>query len=175
MNVAMNAAQIHVRPERSDDHAAIRTVLEAAFRTPAEAGLVQQLREDGDLVLALVAQHANGRVVGHIAFPRLGIAGQGRVTRCVALAPLGVMPEMQRRGIGAALVETGLDMLARKGETLVLVLGDPAYYQRFGFAADAAEAFESPYSGPHLMAKPLVPDAPTEGVVRYPRAFADLG
>jgi putative acetyltransferase len=166
----MSASVALVRPERRSDAPAVRALLTAAFAGTAEADLVERLRADGDLLLALVAEQAD--VVGYIAFSRLVVEGTGHGDPAIALAPLAVAPAVQRCGIGTALMRTGLDMFTKAGEALVFVVGDPSYYGRFGFVS--ADGFASPYAGPHFMARALAPDAPTAGVVRYPRAFADL-
>ena len=163
-----------IRPERTDETAAIRSVLAAAFASIAEANLVEQLRRDGDLVLALVAEE-DGTVRGHVAFPRLGIEDGAGTHSAVGLAPVGVAPERQRRGVGSALIREGHRRLAAQGESLVFVLGHAAYYPRFGYSADAAAPFESTYSGPHFMALRLNENAPRAGKVRYPAAFDQPG
>jgi putative acetyltransferase len=159
-----------VRPARSSDAPAVRALLTAAFGGTAEADLIERLRDDGDLLLALVA--VQGDVVGYVAFSRLVVEGTSHADPAIALAPLAVAPAMQRQGIGAALTRAGLDMFTRAGEALMFVVGDPAFYGRFGFAS--ADAFAAPYAGPHFMVRRLAPHAPSAGVVRYPRAFADL-
>ena len=163
-----------IRPERALDAAAIRAVLKAAFGGAAEAELVERLRADNDLVLALVAVDADGPV-GHLAFPRLTVATSDGEVAAVGLAPLAVAPAHQRRGIGSALARTGLDMLAASRETLVFVLGEPDYYARFGFDAAAGADYSSTYAGPYFMALRLAAHAPRRGAVRYPQAFARLG
>jgi putative acetyltransferase len=77
--------------------------------------------------------------------------------------------------VGSALVRHGLVLLAERGERVVFVLGDPAYYGQFGFDAAAAAPFMSPYRGPHFMVLQLAQTAPLDGTVRYPPAFAELG
>jgi putative acetyltransferase len=132
------------------------------------------MRRDGDIVLALVAIDAQA-VVGHVAFPRLRIENAGRELAGVGLAPLAVSETHRRRGVGAALVREGLDRLRAQGETLVFVLGDPAYYTRFGFALETARPFTCVYAGSYFMALRLSDAAPGNGAVRYPAAFDDLG
>jgi putative acetyltransferase len=171
----MTSADVVIRPEQPHDAAAVRTTLAAAFGGNAEADLIDRLRNDGDLVLALVAEQADRQIVGTIAFPRLAVAHDSRTFDAVGLAPLAVMPAAQRRGIGAALTRQGLAMLAARGETLVFVLGDPVYYRRFGFDAAAAAGFTCTYAGPYFMARTLGAGAPVAGDVRYPAAFANLG
>ena len=114
------------------------------------------------------------------AFPRLSVESASphtdrRSFPAVALAPLAVAADLRRRGIGAALVRRGLALLAERGEQLVFVLGDPAYYARFGFDPGAAGSFQSPYAGPRFMALRLARSAPMNGIVRYPPAFRPLG
>lgn len=90
-----------------------------------------------------------------------------------ALAPLAVLPEYQRRGLGAELIARGLDLLRENGERIVLVLGHPEYYPRFGFSAENARNLESPFPPEAYMALELIPGAldGVRGKVKYPRAF----
>jgi len=131
---------IAIRPEGPDDAAAIHAVIEIAFlgmpfADGDEPHLPARLREDGDLALSLVAEDAE-RIVGHIAFSPVTIAGGA--TGWYGLAPLSVLPELHGQGIGSALAKRGIaDMQARGAHGLV-VLGDPAYYSRFGFENDPA-------------------------------------
>lgn len=159
----------HIRPERAGDAARVRALLQAAFGGRVEAQVVDELRRDGDMVLALIAER-DGEAAGYVAFARLDLDLGGRTVPATGLAPLGVRPELQRRGIGAALVREGLARLKDRGERLVFVLGDPAYYGRFGFAV--MERFVSRYAGPYFQALALAPDAPVAGRVSYPRAFS---
>ena len=119
-----------VRAESPADHTAIRQVNEAAFGTSKEADLVDSLRSDGHALLSLVAGAA-GRIVGHIFFARIWIEGPGQHLQVVALAPMAVVPDYQRHGIGSRLVREGLDRLRALGERIVIVVGHPDYYPRF--------------------------------------------
>jgi putative acetyltransferase len=163
-----------IRSERAADAPAIRPILIAAFAGAAEADLVENLRADHALVLALAAEQA-GAICGYVAFPRLVVETPDGLSQAVGLAPLAVAPDLQRRGIGGALVREGLRLLAARGEQLIFVLGDPAYYSRFGFDPAAARPFESAYAGPHFMALRRNENAPPGGKVRYPAAFDQLG
>lgn len=159
-----------IRDERAADRAAVRAVTEAAFGRQAEAELVERLRADGDAEIALVAEE-EGRVVGHILFSRMAAP-----FRALGLAPVSVMPKRQGCGIGSALIGAGLARAGKEGWEALFVLGDPAYYGRFGFTAAAAAPFRCAYSGPHLMALPLVEPLPAGGGdVSYAPAFASLG
>lgn len=161
-----------IRPEMQRDGSSVRAVLEAAFGGTVEADLTERLRADGDLVQALVAELPEG-VVGYVAFPRLTLATDGRNIPVAGLAPVGVSPAMQRQGTGSALIRAGLARLKDRGEGLVFVLGEPGYYDRFGF--EVMPGFVSPYVGPYFQTLRLSPNAPSSGTVSYPRAFADLG
>jgi putative acetyltransferase len=161
----------HVRAERADDHAAIRSVHLAAFPTPAEADLVEQLRKDGDAFLSLVAVETD-RIVGHVLFSRMSVDADARQLSALALAPVAVIPDRQGRGIGSALVEAGIEQTASKQIDMIFVLGEPAYCGRFGFDAKAAAPFASPYAGPYLQARAIngfVP--PLSGRATYSPAF----
>jgi putative acetyltransferase len=121
-----------IRPERPADAAAIRRVLEAAFPTVAEARLVELLRAGEHLLVSMVAEEDEA-IVGHIAFSPVQIDGQAIKGIGLGLAPLAVLPAQQRRGIGLSLVREGLAACGRAGYGFVVVLGEPAYYRRFGF------------------------------------------
>lgn len=161
-----------IRSARDDDAPTIRTILVAAFAGGAEADLVDRLRADGDLALALAAE--DGGLCGCVAFPKLMVDDDGRTHDAAGLAPIAVMPGRQQQGIGGALVRRGHRLLAARGVSLIFVLGDPAYYARFGYSRDAAAAFESAYAGLYFMALRLNEKAPKSGKVRYPAAFDGL-
>jgi putative acetyltransferase len=163
-----------IRRETAGDVAAIRQVVRAAFEGDDEADLVDRLRADGDLILSLVAEQ-DGQVIGHIAFSRLSITNDFAVTPGVSLAPVAALPEMQRIGAGRALIEAGHDQLRHAGETVVFVLGDPAYYSRFGYSVNGADAFDCIYAGPYFQWLRLSSQAPATGVIAYASAFGGLG
>ncbi|MGA2135999.1 MAG: N-acetyltransferase [Bryobacteraceae bacterium] len=112
-------------------------------------------------------------VVGHILFSDLLIETEHAVTHAVSLAPMAVITQYQRQGIGSELVRRGLELCRERGKSIVVVLGHPAYYPRFGFSAELAKNLRGPYSGNAWMALELVPGAldGVEGTVRYPKAF----
>jgi putative acetyltransferase len=124
------------------------------------------------VLLSLVAE-IDGRVVGHILFSRMWIDTADGVVDAVALAPIAVLPECQRQGIGGQMIRTGLDLLRRRGERIVIVLGRPDYYSRFGFSVDKARDLDSPFPPHSYMAMELQPGAVDgiRGKVRYPVAF----
>jgi putative acetyltransferase len=162
-----------IRPETTADQDAIRQVNRLAFGQDDEARLVDALRDGGYVRVSLVAEQA-GQVVGHILFSDLPIiTGAGSVP-ALALAPMAVLPEFQRQGIGSALLRTGADECRRCGQRIVVVLGHPNFYPRFGFSPKLAERLASPFPGGEaFMALELVPGAlgGVTGTVQYPPPF----
>ncbi|CRY56154.1 MULTISPECIES: GNAT family N-acetyltransferase [Yersinia] len=124
-----------IRVEIPVDAPGIDALLRQAFKRDDEAELVQQLREDGLLTLGIVATDDEGGVVGYAAFSPVEIGGEDR--QWVALAPLAVEESLRRQGLAEKLVYEGLDSLNEFGYAAVVVLGEPAYYQRFGFVPAA--------------------------------------
>lgn len=170
--VRIEPVDVVVRPETSSDYPAIRHVNEAAFSGAAEAGIVEALRTEDAVLLSVVAESA-GTVVGHILFSRMSIVTPSASIPAVALAPLAVRPSHQRQGIGGKLVRHGLSRLHEMGERIVIVVGHPAYYPRFGFSTALARSLQSPFKSEVFMALELSPGALTgvHGHVKYPAAF----
>ena len=158
-----------IRYARPADHPAIAAVTAAAFGREDEARLVERLRAEGDAMFELVAE-ADGAVVGHVMFSRLWA---DRDALYAALAPLSVAPGRQGGGLGSGLVRAGLSNAPEFGAAGVLVLGEPGYYRRFGFAAETAAGVQAPWRGrPGFMGLGLA-DGAFEGplTVAYPSAF----
>jgi putative acetyltransferase len=160
-----------VRSETPGDIVAIRVVEEAAFLQSAEADLVDDLRAAGDSVFSLIAVEGE-TVTGHAMFSRLQAPFPA-----LALGPVAVLPDRQRMGVGSRLIREGIARSEAAGWTGIFVLGDPAFYRRFGFDVGKASGFISPYAGPHLMALPLGRnELPTStGSIQHAPAFAKLG
>lgn len=127
----MNAA-ILIRDEARADAVAVHEVHRRAFGGEDEAALVDRLRASCPDALSLVAE-IDSRIVGHVLFTPVELVSPASGIRGSGLAPIGVLPEFQRRGIGARLIEEGLQILRQRQIPFVVVLGDPAYYSRFGF------------------------------------------
>ncbi|MGH9720547.1 MAG: GNAT family N-acetyltransferase [Bryobacteraceae bacterium] len=163
---------ISIREETPHDLEAIREINRLAFLGDAEARLVERLRSEGLALVSLVALDG-GCAAGHILFSRLRIDTANGELRAAALAPMAVRPELQRRGIGSHLVERGLALCRERGETIIIVVGHPGYYPRFGFSPGLARGLDCVYSGPAFMALELAPGALGDGrgTVRYPDAF----
>jgi putative acetyltransferase len=139
--------RVDLREERPTDDRAVREVHEQAFGDDGStvAELVDDLRAtipstDG---LSLVVEH-DGRVVGHVMFTRSLLDAPARLVTVQVLSPLAVVPEHQRRGVGAALVRRGLAVMAERGVPAVFLEGDPEYYARFGFMPGEALGFRKP-------------------------------
>jgi putative acetyltransferase len=164
-----------IRPEQAADRSPIRALHQAAFGREDECRLVDVLR-DADVVIASIVGVADDRVVGHALFSQVWIDSESGSVAIASLAPIAVLPGLQARGIGGALMRHGIAVCADKGYGALIVVGHPAYYPRFGFAADAVAHLESPYAGGAFMGLDLRPGflASTRGAVRYPAAFADL-
>lgn len=164
---------IDIRLERPEDVTGAREVIRRAFNSEGEVGLVDLLRGDGMAIASVVAV-IDGAVAGHALFSRLELQARGVAIPAAALAPVAVLPGLQRRGIGTRLIEFGLQHCLEAGVAAVLVLGDPAYYERFGFSVAAAAGIESPYAGPHFMGLELFPGclADRPASVTYPVAFS---
>ncbi|MBE1205678.1 GNAT family N-acetyltransferase [Aminobacter carboxidus] len=162
-------SMMSIRAATPRDREAIRLVEEHAFGQQAEAGLVDALVAEGDAVVELVAEE-DGDVVGHILFSRLYIQNGGKTVPAVALAPLAVEPGFHGTGIGGALIREAHIRLKDAGETLAVVLGDPAYYGRFGYSHERAAKFESDYQCDALQALAWG-DAPETGKLVYASAF----
>jgi putative acetyltransferase len=159
-----------VRRERDADVDAIRDVHRAAFGRAAEAQLVDALRAGGNLLVSLVMD-CGGVIVGHVAFSPVRIEEE---VLGVGLAPLGVAPGFQRRGIGNRLVHEGLAECRRAGFGIVVVLGDPLYYRRFGFAPARGMNLANEYgAGDEFMSLRLQPSSSLKGgLIRYSPEFA---
>ncbi len=142
-----------VRNEVNSDASAVRRVTMLAFEREEEAELVEALRESGDAVISLVAED-DGEIVGHVLFSKLQAPDQ-----CIALAPVSVPPNRQNKGFGSALIRAGLERAKRDGWQAVFLLGEPAYYERFGFRAAKADKFETVYPKSYVMALELTPHA----------------
>lgn len=165
---------VTLRDERAEDVEAIAGVIAAAFAGTPQGGRFEQrvvdvLRADGRLSVSLVAER-DERVIGHVAFSPVTI-GAGETAGWYGLAPLAVLPYCQRQSVGAGLVRTGLDALRRLGARGCVVLGDPAYYARFGFEPDGGMVFpQAPAM--YLTALSFDENAPRPaGEVRYHDAF----
>ena len=165
-----------IRDEEQKDWAAVHAVNASAFETPAEADLVDALREQAHPVVSLVAVEG-GTIVGHIMFSPVSLSGHPDL-KIMGLAPMAVVPEQQRKGIGSALVRAGLDRCKQLGFGAVVVLGHPEYYPRFGFSPSMRFGIKSEYEVPErvFMVFELLPGylRDASGTIKYHAAFSNL-
>ena len=163
------------RPGEADDAAAIRAVHLAAFPTAAEADLVEAIRATSAFVPQLSLLAGLGEeVVGHLLISYVTLDTGGGPEEVLELAPMAVRPEHQREGIGSALVIAGLDAAEVREEPLVLVLGQPWFYPRFGFrpSTDYGIVPPRPVAAATFMVKPLTTyRSALRGRVVLPPAF----
>lgn len=165
-----------IRGENKNDYERIYEVVKAAFESSDHADgneqeLVNALRKGDSYIpeLSLVAQ-ADGILVGHIMFTK-ALVGEVPV---LALAPLSVIPEYQRKGIGAALIKEGHRIAADLGFMYSVVLGSESYYPKFGYVPADVIGIQAPFDAPreNFMAYKLRKDAPeTYGIMRYAGEF----
>lgn len=134
-----------IRVEEAQDVSQVRTLNELTFGQPAEADVVDKLRVVCGDYLALVADDEG--IVGQIVFTPAVVEEPGRRAVGMGLAPLAVIPERQRQGIGSALTRRGLEILRERGCPFVIVLGHPEYYPRFGFERASAHGLTCQWEG----------------------------
>lgn len=149
---------MEIRPETEEDIVAVREVNREAFGRGQESRLVDDLREAGYARLSLVAEK-DGRIIGHVMLSEATIRTEEGQVGALALGPVGVLPDRQGEGVGSALIRDALDRCAAAGHRIVVLLGHPSYYPRFGFSADLAKNLSSRYSGEAFMALELTPGA----------------
>ncbi|MCC5640563.1 N-acetyltransferase [Nostoc sp. CHAB 5844] len=168
---------VNIRCETLSDYPAIAEVNRLAFEQENEAKLIDKIRCSERYIpeLSLVAEIGNV-VVGHILFSYIDLVNEEKL-QVIGLAPLAVRPQFQRQGIGSALVQAGLKIADDKGEVLVIVLGHPHFYTRFGFQPSIVYGIESPFPVPEdvFMVKPLQNyQQKYTGKVVYPPAFDEV-
>ncbi len=160
---------IEIRDESPHDWKPVYDTVASAFGQPAEAQLVEKLREAGDSVVSLVAVE-DGEIVGHVLLSKMDAPFPA-----LALAPVSVIPTRQRTGIGSALIQSAVNRARSEGWAAIFVLGDPQYYERFGFSVKAAADFTSPYAGEHFMMLKLSETLlASSGALRHAPAFGSV-
>ena len=169
----LDRVEFPIRPETAEDRAAIWQVNQQAFGGDDEANLVNALRDGGFVEVSLVAE-TDGKVVAHILFSRVKIITKAGSMEALSLAPMSVLPEHQRKGIGTRLLWDGIQACQILGHRIVLVLGHPKFYSEFGFSAERARQIESLFGGGEAwMALELWPDSlkGIEGRVEFSPPF----
>ncbi len=169
--------KISIRKEKNEDYVDVYAINTAAFEQENEAKLVDLLRNSNAFIpgLSLVAT-VDRRIVGHILFTKIDIiAEDGQAYTSLALAPMAVVPDCQKQGIGGELIQSGLDKARALGYRSVIVLGHEKYYPKFGFVPADQWRIKPPFDVPAnvFMAIELVPDGlkNISGTVRYAKPF----
>jgi len=172
--------RLTIRLETPADIPSIYLVNVKAFPTEDEARLVDRIREGGGMALSLVAE-IEKRIVGHVLFSPVTVENPSDVQGALGLAPVTVLPEYQRQGIGVALIQLGLAGCAKSGANRVFLVGHPAYYPRLGFRPALPHGYTCPWMTPgedhaHWMGIELVPGAlkSGSGFVRFRPEFDEL-
>jgi len=172
----------YIRNEQPADYAAIGEVITQAFARDSEARLVSALRElpSFEPQLSLVAE-VEGRIVGHILFSTVTVgSAMGDARSALALAPLAVLPGFQRQGVGGRLVRAGLEVCGRRAACVVIVVGHPDYYPRFGFGPARQWGLEAPFPVRDAAFMAMLVGAPEDapwpdgvnGLIEYPAPFS---
>lgn len=138
---------IVIRAETPEDVDSIRYVNEQAFEQEEEARLIEKLRNHGVLTISLVAVQ-DGEVVGHIAFSPVKVESEHSSFEAISLAPMAVLPAHQRKGIGSQMVRAGIEECRRLGHEVIVVLGHPDYYPRFGFVPAGPRGINCEFEAP---------------------------
>jgi putative acetyltransferase len=170
--------EIVIRAETVADYSKIREINNRAFNQDTEEKLIQNLRKKKEYIaeLSLVAEYKN-QLVGHILFFPISIIGKNNRFPTLALAPMSVLPEFQKKGIGSELIKEGLKIAKKLGFTSVIVVGHPQYYSKFGFKKASTWNIRPPFDAPDdaFMAIELVKNAlmDVSGMVEYPQEYLD--
>lgn len=164
-----------LRAERPGDESPVFEVNQAAFATDAEARLVDMLRNDGDLCFSHVAEE-NDQIIGHIALSPMDAESDDHPIRALGLGPVAVAPSRQRKGIGSQLIHAAINWARANEWQLIILLGNPDYYSRFGFSVEDAKPFSSPFARASFQALWLdeTVQKPHSGRAEYAPAFGRL-
>lgn len=166
-----------IREETPEDICGIRIVNKAAFEQNGEADLVDLLRDKDKFILSLIAE-VEGQIVGHILFTPAKIVNDKYELTVAGLAPMAVLPKFQKRGIGKELVKAGLEKLKETKYDIVIVLGHPEYYPKFGFEMASVHGIKCEFNVPDevFMVLELKKEAlkDVRGIAKYQSEFNDL-
>ena len=170
---------VTIRPERPQDADAIRALNDAAFGGALEGRIVDDIRGTDRWIAggSLVAVDSGGRIVGHLLLSEGDLeTDAGAVRRIWMVGPVAVLPEVQRRGVGAALMRAAIDLATSRGQPVLCLLGHDTYYPRFGFEPARAIGIHPPHPwrDANWMALRLPAwTSDLRGIARFPPAFPD--
>ena len=164
---------MRIRAEEEKDRTLVHEINAAVFGTQVEANLVDALRKEARPIISLVADDGQ-TIVGYILFSPVSLTGHPGM-KIMGLAPMAVAPAHQRKGVGSALVRSGLERCRQLGFGAAVVLGHPEYYPRFGFAPASRLGIQCEYDVPDnvFLAMELEPGylAGRSGTIKYHGAF----
>lgn len=175
----MSTVPIEIRQEKATDYPAVYNIHTKAFGRKDEARLADRLRLSDVFIpeLSLVAVH-DGKLVGHVMFTRIYIVDADKKTPSLALAPMAVDPDVQRKGIGSSMLRYALPVARDLGYQSVIVLGHENFYPRFGFVPTSRWQIKAPFNVPDsaFMGLELTENALAgiKGIVQYAREFRDI-
>ncbi len=164
---------MRVRPADDADLDHIDRIHTAAFASPTESHIVRSLRDRGKLTVSLMIE-CSGEAIGHLAMSPVQVDGSSATI--LAIGPIAVIPERQRQGVGSELMREGINRSRRGGVAAIILLGDPAWYRRFGFKPASMYGLRCRWTdGPAFQVLVLDPDAISNvtGEVRYDACFDD--
>ncbi|VYT88496.1 GNAT family N-acetyltransferase [Clostridium tertium] len=172
---------INIREEEMKDYKEVEKVVEESFKTAEftdndEHNLVNRLRKSKEFIkeLSLIAEDKN-RIIGHVLITKALINGENKSYETLALAPLSVLPEYQKSGIGKKLMNRGIERAKELGYKSIVVLGHESYYPKFGFEKASKYGVKAPFEVPDeaYMILELVPGGlnGVSGIVEYSKAF----
>ena len=172
---------INIREEEMKDYKEVEKVVEESFKTAEftdndEHNLVNRLRKSKEFIkeLSLIAEDKN-RIIGHVLITKALINGENKSYETLALAPLSVLPEYQKSGIGKKLMNRGIERAKELGYKSIVVLGHESYYPKFGFEKASKYGVKPPFEVPDeaYMILELVPGGlnGVSGIVEYSKAF----
>ncbi|MBN1572176.1 MAG: N-acetyltransferase [Deltaproteobacteria bacterium] len=170
--------EIDIRSETADDQKSIYDLHLSAFGRRVEPELVGKIRSKENFIpeLSLVAVNEN-KILGHLLFSIITIESEGKEIPVLALSVISVLPEYQKKGIGTKLIKRGLEKCRRLGHNVIIVIGHPSYYPRFGFVPASGYGLSVPFEAPDeaVMAAELAHGALNgiSGTIQYPPEFAE--
>jgi putative acetyltransferase len=170
--------RIIIRQEIASDYEKVYEINKLAFQQESESKIIEQIRKGNNFIpeLSLVAE-VNSEIVGHILFSKIKIVGDSTFDS-LALAPMAVIPEFQKRGIGSKLIRRGIEKAKELGFDSIIVLGHKDYYPKFGFQKASKWGIQCPFEAPEeaFMAIELTEKAldGKSGIVHYPDEFMEV-
>ncbi len=164
------------RKVREEDWPQLYSLCERVLLRKDETHFLKKIKQDGDVAACYVLER-NGEINAFILYSRVKIVDEqdeSFIENAVVLGPIIVDTIWQGKGIGSKLIAHAHHKIRQEQECLAFVLGEEEYYARFGFSADLASSYKSPYSGPYLLGCKWSDDIPQSGKLIYPAAFAEL-